>query len=71
MYNTMQPIFMVDPVLKQSLRGSRRPQSYKQCIQDSTDSKIIACKHVSPSTIQLDQPFFNSYSFKTGVHFRF
>ena len=26
---------MVDPVLKQPLRGSRRPRSYIQCIQDS------------------------------------
>ena len=34
-YNTMQPFFMVDPVLKQSLRGSCSPRSYIQCIQDS------------------------------------
>ena len=34
-YNMMQPFFMVDPVLKQPLRGSRRPRSYIQCIQDS------------------------------------
>ena len=33
-YNMMQPFFMVDPVLKQPLRGSRRPRSYIQCIQD-------------------------------------
>ena len=34
----MQPFFMVDPVLKQRLRGSRRPRSYIQCIQDSNRS---------------------------------
>ena len=34
-YDTMQPLFMVDPVLKLPLRGSRRPRSYIQCIQDS------------------------------------
>ena len=27
-YNMMQPFFIVDPVLKQPLRGSRRPRSY-------------------------------------------
>ena len=29
------------------------------------------CKHVRPNTIQLDKLMFYSYSFKTGVQFRF
>ena len=32
--------------------------------------RFILCKHVRTKKIQLDQPILNSYSFKTGVHFR-
>ena len=29
--------------------------------------RFISCKHVRPSIVQVDQPIFNSYSFKTGA----